>query len=201
MNELLDNYPDELYPWNFYFNGVLMPKWGATWWIPDELLRPGEQVEEELGHRDVYSIKCRLEHVGTVESEDLGVFVYGVQELLGLYLEHSAEVQAHLRQHPSNPVEEIYTGVVNTAFQMLKLTREKKVAFWTSGYEMDRLRLLDHMERSQLPEHDPRFLLAPHLSDKASHLQSKLKSQRKMLHQLAQSGKFGKEWRHELLQL
>jgi hypothetical protein len=51
-----------------------------------------------MWHRDIYLIKCRLDHVGLPESADPDVFVYAVQEVLCVFLEHKTAVMDALRK-------------------------------------------------------------------------------------------------------
>lgn len=207
MSDQSPSYPAAEYPWNFYFNGVLMPKWGAAWRLPAHLFHP-EQWNEDLGHRDIGVLMCRIDHVGVVESADPHVFLYAIQEVLRLYLGHQDDVLSHLREvapaerNPLKlPADEMFDGVVNAALQMRKLVEQDQIAFWTSGYEPDRLRLVERIERSRLPTSDARYETPPHLLQFESTLNSALESQRRDLHRLAQSSQFRKEWRSELHRL
>jgi hypothetical protein len=52
MTSTTDNpYPDEEFPWNFYFNGVLMPKWGACWSLASvsRFLTPEKSWDNDVG--------------------------------------------------------------------------------------------------------------------------------------------------------
>lgn len=210
MSGSQDSYPDQDYPWNFYFNGVLMPKWGSSWFLPGHMFQSEdkwrEDFLEDFSYRDIELAHCKIDHVGVVESEDPGVFRYTVQEVLCLYLEHREEILDYVKSIPLGenssaggyPAEEILEGVVNAAFQMLELITEHQMAFWISGYEGDRLCLVDFMERTKLPKDDQRFLLAPHITSRDRALRIKHESQCKRLHQLAQSSQFSKEWRGKL---
>lgn len=189
-------YPAEEFPWNFYFNGVLMPKWGAQWWLPKDALS-SSQWDWDVGHRDVWLISTRLDHVGVVESADARVFLYAVQEALGILLERKSEVIASI-EAGGYPGLEVYEGAVSAALQMRRLVEEQQRAFWTSGYEADRLRLVEVMERAALSPEDPRFQPAPHVRAYDRDMQRALEQQRKRLHGLAQSGQWSKEWRREL---
>ena len=81
-------YPDSEFPWNFYFNGELMPKWGACWGLVpiSDFIDFQKDWDQEVGHKDIYIIYCHLGKVGTVDSADPDVFVYAVQEVLGILL-------------------------------------------------------------------------------------------------------------------
>lgn len=195
------HYPDEEFPWNFYFNGVLMPKWGACWGLADvsRFLEPDKHWDNDVGLRDIYLIESRIDHVGVPESADANLFIYAVQEVLCILLGEREAVMESLRTNSgSSGVDEIYQGLVSTALRMRRLAGDQRIAFWTSGYEADRLRLLERMELAQLPDSDPRHELPPHLRRVAIELARCIKDQKSKLHGLAQSGQLHKDLRKEL---
>src|SRR5438477_9497922 len=83
-----DEYPESDFPWNFYFNGEGMPKWGACWGMARvaSFLQPERDADQDVGHRDIYITCCQIDHVGVVESADPDVFIYAVQEVLHIFL-------------------------------------------------------------------------------------------------------------------
>jgi hypothetical protein len=81
---------------------------------------------------------------------------------------------------------------------MRRLGSEQRLAFWTTGYEPDRLRLVEAMARTQLPETDPGHEPPPHIRHIAAELRWRTKDQKTKLHRLAQSGEFEKDVRREL---
>ncbi len=194
-------YPDAEFPWSFYFNGVLMPKWGACWGLAEvsRLLEPDKHWDNDVGHRDIYLIECRIDHVGVPESADPDLFIYAVQEVLCVLLGQRDAVMESLRTS-SVPcdADEVYEGLVSAALQMRRLTSGQRMAFWTSGYEADRLRLVESMALAQLPASDPRHAPPPHLRRFAGELAWRIKDQTSKLHSLAQSGQFPKDLRREL---
>ncbi len=199
MSHGVDPYPDAEFPWHFYFNGELMPKWGALWgMLPNEWSEPEKDWDQQIGHRDVVMISCRLDHVGVVESADPTVFVYAVQEVLCKLVAKPDEIMAHLSSDRRYPAEELYEGLVAAAFQMRTLASDQKIAFWTTGYEEDRARLVSAMEKSRLPHDDERFKAAPHVEDFERRANLSINGQIKTMHRLAQSGTLRKEWRKML---
>lgn len=178
-----------------------MPKWGACWGLAEvsRFLEPDMQWDNHVGHRDVYLIECRIDHVGVPESADPDLFTYAVQEVLCVLLAQREAVKESLRTS-SVPVDadEVYAGLVSAALLMRRLTREQRMAFWTSGYDADRLRLLETMELARLPATDPRHVPPPHLRRFAGELAGRIKDQESKLHSLAQSGQFHKDLRREL---
>jgi hypothetical protein len=194
-------YPDEEFPWNFYYNGVLMPKWGACWGLAgvSRFLEPDKHWDNDVGHRDVCLIECRIDHVGVPESADPGLLIYAVQEVLCILLAHRDAVMETLRASSvSSDADEVYKGLVSAALRMRGLTSEQRMAFWTSGYEADRLRLVESMEFARLPASDQRHSPPPHLKRFTSELAWLIKGQEAKLHSLAQSGQFHKDLRTEL---
>lgn len=197
-----DQIPEGGRPANFYFNGALMPEWGAAWGLAgvNRWLDPEKDWDNEVGHRDVYLIACRIDHEGVVESADPGLFVYAVQEVLGLLIERRAEVMEGIRSGSSSgSAEAIYEGVILAAFEMRRLACEQDLAFWVSGSESDRSRLMEAMDLARLPVSDPRHRLPPHLRRLAGDLESCRKRQISALRGLAGSGQVPKNWRSHLL--
>ena len=178
-----------------------MPKWGACWGLAEvsRLLEPDKDWDNDVGHRDIYLIECRIDHVGVPESADPDLFIYAVQEVLCVLLGQRDAVMESLRTS-SEPcdAEEVYEGLVSAALQMRRLTSGQRMAFWTSGYEADRLRLVESMELALLPASDPRHAPPPHLRRFAGELAWRIKDQTSKLHSLAQSGQFHKDLRREL---
>ncbi len=191
-----DEYPKSDFPWSFYFNGEVMPKWGACWGMAQvaNFLQLERDADKDLGHRDVYIIYCQIDHVGIVESADPDVFVYAVQEVLHILLSQRDFIFASL----SDQSPDVYSGLVATTFRMRELAIQQRCAFWSSGYEEDRVRLVDVMRRCQLPSDSPDFILPPHIKRWRSALQFQLDWQVRELHKLAHSGQLDKDMRKRL---
>lgn len=194
-----DEYPESDFPWNFYFNGEVMPKWGACWGKAQvaNFLQPERDADQDLGHRDVYIIYCQIDHDGRVESADPEVFIYAVQEVLHILLSQRDSILASL----SNESPDVYPGLVAAAFRMRELAIQQRCAFWSSGYERGRVRLVEEMRRCQLPSDSPDFMLSPHIKRWRSALQFQRDRQVRLLHQLAQSGQCDKDTRKKLNQI
>lgn len=191
-----DEYPDSDFPWNFYFNGEVMPKWGACWGMADiaNFLHLERDADQNVGHRDAYLIYCQIDHVGVVESADPDVFIYAIQEVLHILLSQRESVLAGLHEQ----AHDIYSGLVAAAFRMRELAVQQNRAFWSSGYEEDRVRLLDVMRRCQLSSDSPEFTLSPHIQRWRSALQLQYNLQIREFHQLTQSGRLDKDTRKKL---
>lgn len=202
----MDPYPDEDFPWTFYFNGVAMPKWGACWGMADIGLSKdahNPSWDMEVGPRDIWIIGGTIDHVGKVESADPKVFRYVVQEVLCTLLGNREVVLEKLGRAWGFPVdpEEVYGGLVEAAFQMRELAIRDNRAFWNNGYEADRLDLIEAIRRSSLPVDHPEHLPPPHVRTQQLWLEIHWKRQLKELHRIASSGGLNKPLRRRLLDL
>jgi hypothetical protein len=194
------------FPWTFYFNGMPMPKWGAQW--PSFREERHGNWDADVGPRDFYIIRCKIDHVGKVESASPHVFLYAVQELLCLLVTEREGVLELIRHNIQcsevysgvNPLE-VYHGLMEAAFEMRALTQRDGVAFWTSGYQSDQMQLMEAMRRAALPPSNPEFVAAPHVKNRQADLQRLWKQQVKILHAAASAGGVPKELRKRLLEL
>jgi hypothetical protein len=190
-----ETHPASDSPWNFYFNGEPMPRWGACWGLAP--ISAFLKDENSFVARELDAVDRRIDHVGVVESAAPDVFIIVIQEVLTILLTHRAEIIAQL----SSESPEVYPGLLEAAFHMRKLTAQQQRAFWTTGYEEDRLRLLDVMHRCQLPADDPLHMIAPHIRDEQLAIQVERDIQVRELHRLAQSGQFDKATRKRLMEV
>jgi hypothetical protein len=195
------DYDQKDFPWTFYFNGMPMPKWGAQWpWFG-----AGEHAnwDAEIGPRDYYIVRCKIDHAGSVESASPHVFLYAVQELLCMLVTERDGVLELIRSanYPQAEPQEVYNGLTEAAFEMRALTQRDGVAFWTSGYQSDQMRLMEAMRRAALPPNDPGFVAAPHVKKRQGELQRVWKQQIKILHAAAGTGQVPNELRERLLKL
>src|SRR5258708_16488804 len=166
----MPEYPKKDFPWTFYFNGVAMPKWGACWpAFPDG---DHQNWDWEVGPRDFYIIRCKIDHVGSIESANPHVFIYAVQEFLCLLLTEQKWALHQCRRPASShaPPEEVYQGLLEAAFDIRARARHDGHAFWISGYEADRLRLVEAMRAASLPPGDPGHVPPPHIQSRLNHL-------------------------------
>jgi hypothetical protein len=203
----MSEYPDNDFPWTFYFNGVALPKWGACWAMAGVGSFNDPNWERDVGPRDIYILECRIDHVGVVESADPDIFRYVAQEVLCILLDKRDAVFEKLRltaklersgSFPADP-DEIYQGLLEAAFQMRELTIRDRRAFWTNGYESDRLRLIEALRLASLPPDRPDYAPPPHVRSPRGSLESLWREQAKTLHRVASSGGKSKELRRRLL--
>jgi len=192
-------YPDRDYPYNFYFNGELLPKWGACWSLAQipEFLNP----REDSFHREVWATYCQIDHVGCVESADADFFTCAIQEILHIFLSERDSVISKLKDQTYGNADEVYSGLVEAAFRMRELTITHRHALWTSGYETDRQHLVATIRRCCLASDSPEFIQFPHLANLKTEMRLRHDSQIRQLHQLAQSGKPTKSHRRRLYEL
>lgn len=184
----------------FYFNGEPVSLWARAWneaGIPD-LLGESDAWDEELGYRDVWMVTCKIDHTGTVESADPDEFLYVVQEVALLLLNHRERALGSLKTVAGDP-EAAFRELVDGLFQMRELLQEKRIAFWCSGDEELQAACLERMERSSLSASDPRHLPPPHIEHQRRLLKGLLEVQAKSLHALAHSRRFDRALRKELL--
>jgi hypothetical protein len=197
----MPDYSEAEFPWTFYFNGAAMPKWGANW--PAFTPENHANWDWDVGPRDFYIIHCKIDHVGTLESANPHVFLYAVQEILCLLLTERDGVLKRIQSWARNwaEPEEVYEGLLTAAFEMRASARREGRAFWTSGYEADRLRLVEAMRRASLPANDPEFASPPHVQAWRNHLERLWKDQIKTLQHVAASGHLSNELRKKLSEL
>jgi hypothetical protein len=193
-------YSEQDFPWTFYFNGVTMPKWGANW----PAYGPGnfEDWDWEIGPRDLYLIRRKIDLVGSIESANAHAFLYAVQEVLCMLFTERENVLKDIQRWAAGRAEprEVYDGLVEAAFKMRELTRRDSQAIWISGYEADRLRLIEAMRRASLAQEHPDFLAAPHIKARTAHLQRLWRDQIGIL-RAAASKRTSKENRKRLMEL
>jgi hypothetical protein len=203
----MSEYPDNEFPWTFYFNGIALPKWGACWAMAGVGSFDEPNWECDVGPRDIYILECRIDHVGVVESADPDIFRYAVQEVLCILLDKRDAVFEKLSlsskperswRFPADP-DEIYQGLLEAAFQMRELTIRDRRAFWTNGYESDRLRLNEAIRLASLPPDHPDYAPPPHVRSLRGSIESLWREQAKALHRVASSGGKSKELRKRLL--
>lgn len=198
----MPNYPKKDFPWTFYFNGVAMPKWGACWPVlPEDKYR--QHWDWDIGPRDFYLIRQKIDRLGTIESANPHAFLYAVQEILCLLFTERSWVMDHccrLAAENESPAE-IFEGLIEAAFQMRDLARRDSQAMWVSGYDADRLRLVEAMRCAALPPDHPEHQAPPHIVTRQNHLRMVWQNQIKTLHQAASAKNVPNEMRKKLLEL
>lgn len=199
MDEDQQDYPDRDSPWRFYFNGVELPKWSATWCSASLLERARalmENWDERIGWSDLWILYCRIDHVGIVESEDPLRFCVCASVLLEVLLSEESSLISELvafAQERNTTAEEVFSGLRDGLFQMLELATCDQIAFWTTGYEHDRVKLAETVRRHRLPVSHPDYLEAPHVKADRREAVLRLAFLRKDLRDLAFKRDFPKK--------
>jgi hypothetical protein len=89
----MSDYPDSDVPYPFFFNGKELPRWSAQWHLCSlgDLLNdfaddPGTGWDEFVGFQHIWHLQCRIDHVGSIDSEDPAIFHVCAQEVLRVML-------------------------------------------------------------------------------------------------------------------
>ena len=170
-----------------------MPKWGASWG-KGQITTFLDADPDSTDQRDLNRIYNSLSMIGVVESAEPSVLLFAVRQVIHTLLAQRDAVLELLAEDPPD----VYPGLLKAAFRMEELTTREDRAFWISGYEADRQTLLETMRRCQLPPDAPDYELAPHLHRQRFWQKLRLDQQAVKLHQLSQSGRFGKDLRKKL---
>lgn len=197
-------------PFPFFFNGEELPRWSPHWHlcsIGDFLNNftddPESGWDEFVGFRHIWHLQCRIDHVGSIESEDPIIFHVCAQEVLRVMLLNRAKIIESIRSCDTDDVaaDDVFLQIVEGLAKMLELCLRDSCAFWTSGYEEDCKRVLDRMRRSKLPRGHPEFVQCPHQQQRSSELVLRAGFQLSGLRALAQNGSLDKRLRRIVNQL
>lgn len=150
---ITDDYPDSDHPWTFYFQGKAMPKWSNCWhWQTIAESRVGSYVDLVI---------TRIDHVGTIESEESENFTIAAQQTLIALIDQKEA----LSPYPAVSVEEtqeIYENLIKGIQEMISISEQHDVVFWTSGYDDDQKMIQDAIARFELGETHADYLEPPH---------------------------------------
>lgn len=206
----MSDYPDHNLPYPFYFNGTELPKWSAQWHLVplDRLFNdftdsPATGWDEFVGYQHIWHLQCRIDHVGWIDSEDPGIFHVCAQEVLRVMLLNRDQVVQSIGgiDTKGESGSEVYLQIVEGIAKMLALCARDGCAFWTSGYEEDRLRVEEWVKRSALPPSHSEYLEPPHVRQRRSEQIRRAGSQLSELRRLAQQGTLNKRLRQLVNQL
>ena len=95
----------------------------------------------------------------------------------------------------------MFLQIVEGLAKMIELCVRDGCAFWTSGNDEDRQRVLDWMRRSSLPREHPEFVESPHEKQRSSEQVLRSGFQLSELRSMAQSGILDKRLRQIVNQL
>ncbi len=169
------DYPESEFPWTFYFNGESLPKWANCWNACDMFDLARKEIDDwdqAITSRDLYLLCCRIDHVGTVESEDSARLQLLAMTLIKVMMTSEAAIQADISKWTRESLRdrgaiadarEIYDGILEGLFKMVQLSERDSASFWTTGYEADRDHLLTFMSRTRLPQDHPEHWDPPHI--------------------------------------
>src|SRR5476651_1651379 len=90
------DYPDSDFPWTFYFNGEAMPRWGQCWMSCGMQRRASDEWDasgDPISAHFLWTLWCRIDHVGVIESEDVLRFRVSVRMILKVILQHQMELE------------------------------------------------------------------------------------------------------------
>jgi len=189
-------YPETDFPYNFYFNGKAMPKWSAQWnWVfhKSYYAIPDKLWNEFIDINHLWLLSCRIDHIGVVESEDVDIFILCAQAVLEEILSNKDEMRIQLNDLYKNyNANEVFSGIRDGLFEMLRLSYLDKIAFWTTGYQEDLNNLVDYIKKSKLSPSDPEYLEPPHIIYRRNQLFNRRTYQLKSFARLSKSKEFDK---------
>jgi hypothetical protein len=197
------SYPPSDFPWSFYFNGEPMPRWGACW-MSCSLEERARQELERHDSDDGWSLRlwrlwCRIDHTGTIESEDPLWFRASARLLLKHLLLHedtlAAEAAAWGVRHGHPNGHDVVTDIRDTLIRAEALAARDGYAAWTSGPPEDQSRLKEYIRRAHLPPDAPDHLEWPHIKDAQMNAHIALSVSRGELLKLLHAGKMDKDLR------
>jgi hypothetical protein len=189
-----DSNPGPKGPFEFYLNGVQMPKYtGAihelvNWY--DLLNGLKDDWHAELTYHNLWIWICKWDSsVGRVRSLEATKFVILCQELIKTIDLNRSRIENDLRTKHLKLSGSVAREVTKGIFQGLLKAREialgSEVCFWVRGREEDNSELKEVMRRTFLPPEHSEFLEFPHLVERRSELATICKVQEQ---QLAQAG-------------
>ncbi len=186
----------------FFFNGRELPAWSAQWHLCGMDFSSGDTWDEFIGLQHLWHLECRIGHWGVIESEDPTIFRICAQEmLLRMISDRDAVLSRISEAAPGHSAEGIYAEIAEGIGMMLSLTLDDGHAFWTSGDDGSLASLSEFISRNQLPQGNPMYLEAPHVSQRRAEQHLRLSSQLKEMRAIVNGGLHGKRLRSIINQL
>jgi hypothetical protein len=202
----VSDYPDTDWPYSFYFNGQELPKWSSQWHLCSlsRFLNNFEDAWDEwIGHKHIWFLQNRLDHLGTIESEDPLILRVCAQEVLLALIKNQNEVVDQIQEAlPGDQLaSEVYIGITDGIARMIELSHQDCLALWTNGYRADNEQLTSFI--SSIPSRGNRSDSAalPHTLQRRSELEQRSRFQLSDLRTAGQSGKLDKRLRKLVHQL
>jgi len=133
------DYPESDFPYTFYFHGTAMPKWTSCW-----SYNPVVFKEDWIGYL-CWLVKCKIDHVGVIESEDSEIMQICINRYLCAILENKDKVLMDLaKYYPDESSQEIVDSMISGLLLMGEIIAENPKVAWINGYDSD-LKKLDEM--------------------------------------------------------
>lgn len=194
------------WPWTLYFNGEAVPRWTNCWnlcQLPDSSSELFTEHTWIVDYSDFVRLCNRMDLAHTIDSEDPVVFRIQSLSLLVLLLRHVTHIQAALAPFAAEmgtTVNTIIEGIRDGVAMMHHLTVRDRFAFWTVGYEGDRVELVEAISHSH-PTPPEDCVAPPHIRERNRGAEDRIHSLRCELLDLLQAGHYPKDFRrfiHEL---
>ena len=206
----MSDYPNSNWPYPFYFNGEELSGWSAQWhlcsigdFLNDFVDDPETGWDEFIGFQHIWHLQCRIDHTGSIDSEDATIFHVCAQEVLRVILLNRLKVVESINSCDigDSDADEVFLQIVEGLAKMIELCVRDGCAFWTSGSDEDREQVLDRMRRSRLPREHPEFVESPHERQRTSEQLLRAGFQLSELRSLAQNGSLDSHLRQIVNQL
>ena len=197
-------------PYLFFFNSEQLSRWAGQWhlcslgeFLNDFIDDPESGWDEFVGYQHIWHLQCRINHEGSIDSEDPTIFHVCAQEVLRVMLLNQDRIIESIKSNIEEDIsaQDVFIQIVTGVAEMIKLCDEYGCAFWASGHESDRQRVVDWMRWCELPSDHTDFQVAPHIQQRRSEQASRASFQLSDLRSLAQNGLLDKRLRTVINQL
>ncbi len=194
------------WPWTLYFNGEAVPQWANCWnlcELPDSSSELFVNHTWIVDYSDFVRLCNRMDLAHTIDSEDPVIFRIQSLSLLVLLLRQEANIRAALAPCGAEmgiTANTIFEGIRDGVAMMHRLTVRDHFAFWTVGYEQDRVELIEAIRQSR-PKPPEDCLAPPHIRERNQRAEERIHSLRCELLDLLRVGHYPKDFRrfiHEL---
>ena len=194
------------WPWSLYFNGEAVTRWGNCWNLCELPESSSELFNNHTwiaDYSDFVRLCHRMDLAHTIDSEDPVVFRILSLSILVLMLRRETEVRvalAPLAEEVGTTASIIFDGIRDGVAMMHRLTVRDQFAFWTAGYEEDRLELVEEIIQSR-PTPRVENIAPPHIRERNRGAEDRIHSLRCELLDLLRVGHYPKDFRrfiHEI---
>lgn len=159
--------------------------------------------DEWIGYKHIWFLQNRLDHLGTIESEDPLILRMCAQEVLLALIRNRDEVINQIQELVSgdHSAAEILFGIIEGIAKMIEISNQDNLAVWTNGYATDQARLTLFLSDTQSRKEGGELATLPHTLERRSELELRLRFQLSDLRTIAQSGTLDKRLRKLVNQL